>query len=151
MATQINSVTDASTRAEICKDKNGYYLQLTELDPNNKNAPEITAASSSLLAITNDNGSPANWTVETNSYTLHSQGFAEEDAVINYSSAAQDFKYSYNGKTYTVTLAAGAKLTDLVNAINATPKTKGAEPQTPWLRPEWPVTVKTPTACILLR
>lgn len=125
LAAQINSSTGTSTRAEICKDKNGYYLQLTELDPNNKNAPEITAASSSLLAITNDSGSSANWTVETDSYTLHSQGFSGEDAVINYSTTSQDFKYSYNGKTYTVQLAAGAKLTDLVNAINSNTQDEG--------------------------
>ncbi|MBQ4132153.1 MAG: flagellar filament capping protein FliD [Desulfovibrionaceae bacterium] len=117
LASQINAA-GFSTRAEVCKDSNGYYLQLTELNPNHDAAPEIDASSSAYLAITASNTHASAYTTETESYTQHSQGFVAPDATINYSGSDQTFKYTYDGKTYSVQVGAGATLEDLAAAIN---------------------------------
>ena len=118
LAAQINAA-GSSTRAEVCKDNNGYYLQLTELNPNADAAPQIDPASSGYLAITGDNTYASSYSAVTESYTQHSQGFASPDSRINYSGSDQAFKYTYAGKTYSVQVADGASLQDLADAINS--------------------------------
>lgn len=48
---------------------------------------------------------------------VHS-GVSASDTVINSSGSTKQFDYTYNGQTESVTVADGATLTDLVNAIN---------------------------------
>ncbi len=128
LAADINAV-GSSTRAEVLKDKNGYYLQLTELNPNHNAAPQIDDSSSAYLAITGDNTYASEYTTEIESYTQHSQGFSGPDAVINYSGSTQEFKYTYGGETYSVQVGANATLADLVDAINNNPETgSGTDP-----------------------
>lgn len=125
LVNKINSAPGTNTRAEICKNKDGkYYLQLTNTDPTSSYAPEVDSTSSSLLAITAENTTP-NWKTELESYTLHSQGFSKPTDKVNYSSDTQQFKYSFDDKTYSVNVPQNATLEQLVAAINANSQDEG--------------------------
>ena len=120
---QLITSSGHKTRADVVKDKDGFYLQLTSLDTYSSVKPEPTAASSNKLAITAASAPGTDWTSETLSYATSIVGFASASSVVNYAPSAQTFKYTYDKVDYDVSIASGGTLQDLVDAINA--KTPG--------------------------
>lgn len=52
-------------------------------------------------------------------------GFANATSKVNQSGATQTFSYAYRGKDYSINVADGSTLTQLVNSINSDPKNAG--------------------------
>lgn len=118
LANSINS-SNSNVRAEICKDSKGYYLQMTGLDPSINGAPQIDAGSSNLLALAPTPATPNSvWNSASTTFTASNLQFASANSVVNNSGVAQDFVFNFNGNKHTVSIAAGATLTDMQQAIN---------------------------------